>query len=78
MVDQHSLSFRVLQTRVFSDPGNQQVPTRRTDLEDIFCDNIESVFFLLNKEVRIDNRGAKTTDRRGVVEHFELRLIAGD
>ena len=56
VVDQHSLSFRVLPKKAFSDPSDQLAPAR-THLENIVCDNIKGIFFLLNREVRFGNQG---------------------
>lgn len=63
VVDQYSFSFGVLPTKVFSNPGDQLVPVK-AHLEDIFRDGIESVFFLLSREVRVGNQenGKRHTD----------------
>ena len=58
MVDQHSLSFRVLPTKAFSDHGDEAAPAR-THLEDIVRDDIKNVFFLLNREVRFGDRESR-------------------
>jgi hypothetical protein len=50
MVNQHGFSFGVLPTKVFSDPDNLPITESRIHLEDIFCNDVESVFFLLKKD----------------------------
>lgn len=58
MMNQDSLSFGILTTKTFSNPTKKTVPSGRTHVENVVCEDIKSVFFL-NKELELARGGGR-------------------